>query len=245
MFLRNKKAAPSMLSPGNWITKAIDKEHANVLQIGSNDGKTRDPLFKIMKERNHWKGFFVEPVPYLFERLKNNYLTLGRSERFQFSNSAVNEGTEEYFYYVDKHAKYVIPNLPEWYDQIGSFNRDHILEHMEGKFEPFIKKVKIRGIKLSDLISQFNINQIDLLHLDTEGYDWLILSQLDLKRYQPTVILYEHKHLNDKDYDHSLKYLSALYDVFQFKNDCLCLHREKHEMTASEIANLSGITQVI
>jgi len=234
-----------MLSPASWITKAIHNEQANVLQIGSNDGKTRDPLFRIMAERNQWKGLFVEPVPYLFERLKKNYLNLDRPERFQFSNQAVNKGSEEDFYYVDNHAKYVIPDLPEWYDQIGSFNREHILGHMEGKVEPFIQKIKIRGIKLSDLLKQYNLDRLDLFHLDTEGYDWLILSQLDLKKHQPIVILYEHKHLNDKDYHDSLKRLSVLYDVFQFKNDCLCLHRDKHGLTVSDLASLRRISQVV
>lgn len=239
----NRKIEPLLKIPSGWITKAINKEQVNVLQIGSNDGKTRDPIFRIMKDKSHWKGFFVEPVPYLFERLKENYLKLENPQRFQFSNQAVNHGLEEDFYYVDKHAKYVIPNLPEWYDQIGSFNKDHILRHMEGKFEPFIQRMRIKGTTLSELMGNFDIDRIDLFHLDTEGHDWQILSQLDLKRYQPTVILYEHKHLDIEEYHYSLKHLSGMYDVFRFKNDFLCLHREKHELTVSDIACLKRITQ--
>ncbi|MBK7697246.1 MAG: FkbM family methyltransferase [Saprospiraceae bacterium] len=37
---------------------------------------------------------------------------------------------------------------------------------------------------------------IDLLHIDTEGYDWEILKQLRLAKYFPRPIIFEHKHLS-------------------------------------------------
>lgn len=188
---RGKPDSVSFLT--KWITKALGNKSVTFLQIGSNDGKTRDPIFDLISKHKKWRGIFVEPVPYLFERLKKNYLSLGHPDRFLFFNGAVNEGINQDFYFVDEHAKYVIPNLPEWYDQIGSFNKEHIITHMDGILEPFIKSIKIKGITLPALMSDFAVSQVDLLHVDTEGYDWKILCQLDLEKYQPAIILYEHK----------------------------------------------------
>ena len=36
-----------------------------------------------------------------------------------------------------------------------------------------------------------------MIVIDTEGYDLEILRQLDLIRFKPDLIVYEHKHLNE------------------------------------------------
>jgi|GEM_PF-6076561 len=90
---------------------------------------------------------------------------------------------------------------------------------MEGVLEPFIRNSEIKGISLPELINDFDLRQLDLLHIDTEGYDWKILSQLDLGKIQPTVIMYEYKHLNDSDIANSIDRLSQKYELFRFKND--------------------------
>src|SRR5207245_6466419 len=43
-----------------------------VVQIGSNDGVANDPINESLRARR-WSGVLVEPIPYLFERLRANY----------------------------------------------------------------------------------------------------------------------------------------------------------------------------
>ena len=238
LFSKKALAEPTTFNTSfltHWIRKAFCKKAVTFLQIGSNDGMTRDPIFQLISRNNIWCGLFVEPVPYLFERLKKNYSSVNNPSRLQFFNGAVNEGVNQIFYFVDEHAKYVIPNLPEWYDQIGSFSKEHIISHMEGILEPFIRKSEIKGISLHELINDFELRQLDLLHIDTEGYDWKILSQLDFEKIQPTVIMYEYKHLKDSDIASSIDRLSQKYELFRFKNDFICFHREKHALTKKVI----------
>lgn len=218
-----------------WISKAFCKKTVTFLQVGSNDGVTRDPIYRLINQNSSWSGLFVEPVPYLFERLKKNYSSVNNPGRLQFFKGAINEGVNQNFYFVDEHAKYVIPNLPEWYDQIGSFSKEHILSHIEGILDPFIRSSEIKGISLPELINHFELSQLDLLHIDTEGYDWKILSQLDLEEIQPTVILFEYKHLKDSEIASSIDRLSQKYELFRFKNDFICFHREKHSLTKNGI----------
>ena len=45
---------------------------ATLVQIGANDGIVDDPLREFLL-RGLWRGVLVEPVPYLFERLRRNY----------------------------------------------------------------------------------------------------------------------------------------------------------------------------
>ncbi|OLE96238.1 MAG: hypothetical protein AUG75_22840 [Cyanobacteria bacterium 13_1_20CM_4_61_6] len=51
--------------------------HAFFVEIGSNDGEQHDHLRPFILSRP-WRGIMVEPVPYVFERLRTNYEAYGR-----------------------------------------------------------------------------------------------------------------------------------------------------------------------
>lgn len=210
------------LNPSYWIRKIIKNPTATVVQIGSNDGCFGDPIRNVILKRKNWKALFVEPVPYLYKRLCENY---GDNKRFRFINAAVNEGVAADFYWVNPSANLHIKNLPPWYDQLGSFDREHILKHLNGVLEPYIEKTIIRGITLSELFSTGNIKKIDLLHIDTEGYDWKILSQLNLERYTPTMIIYEHNHLTDAEKIRSIEHLNDVYTMYSIGRDIIAIHK--------------------
>lgn len=63
--------------PSYWKFDILDayanyKDDIKFVQIGSNSGMHDDPIYKYIR-KNGWQGVLVEPVPYLFEELKNNY----------------------------------------------------------------------------------------------------------------------------------------------------------------------------
>ncbi len=205
-----------------WIEKLGNQKPWNVVQIGANDGKTKDPLHKAVLKNHQWTVLFVEPVPYLFEKLKAHYPAL---QRFKFENSAINEGSLQEFYWVDKKAKFILGHLPEWYDQLGSFDRDHINKHLNGTLEPFIVSQKIQGITLQTLFDKHQIHQIDFLRIDCEGYDWKILRQLDLGKFKPYLILMEIKHLSIEELKSTISFLSRDYHIYQFEGDFMCFSR--------------------
>ena len=205
-----------------WIDAVFNNSNIQVVQIGSNDGKSKDPLFDLITKNTKWQALFVEPVPYLFEKLKANY---GDHNRFIFEKVAINDGSRQSFYSVKEEAKSHIPDLPVWYDQLNSFDKENILKHLDGILEPYIEEMEIEGITLQQLLNRNKITKIDLLHIDTEGYDWKILSQLDLKKYLPTVILYEHRHISNNEKQASLSFLKRKYRIFNIGGDFICLRK--------------------
>lgn len=196
---------------------------AQIVQIGSNDGMQGDPLFEVLKSRPNWKALFVEPVPYVFERLIANY---GDSPNYRFCNAAINNGERMTFYYVDSSANEHLANLPFWYDQLGSFNRDHIVNHLDGILEPYILEASVDGCSLADLFSKYSVSSIDLLHIDTEGYDWKILSQLNLSEITPTMILFERAHLSKTDKIEAVAFLKNDYFLYHYGMDALAIHKK-------------------
>jgi len=206
-----------------WLEKYLPVGEAMIVQIGSNDGKTGDPIFYLLNKRKKWNAIFVEPVPYLFERLIQNY---NSDPRFIFENVAINDGTEQVFYSVKQEAKKKFPDLPIWFDQLGSFDKENILKHLNGKLKPFIEENKLKGMTLTNLLSKNTVNSIDLLHIDTEGYDWKILSQLTLAEFKPSIILIEHMHLVKSEKKQSIEFQLKDYYIFDFGEDFLSIRKD-------------------
>lgn len=218
-------------NPTYWIAKILKDREAVVVQIGSNDGVTGDPIHNLLLRKQEWNALFVEPVPYLFDRLKRNY---SGDPRFKFENSVVNDGSNITFYWVAENAKASIPGLPDWYDQLGGFDRAHITRHIP-ELEAHIEMANLSGITLDHLFEKHDIAVLDLLHIDTEGADFKILSQLDLKTRTPKIILYERKHLSKEEEDASILFLKDRYVLYNLGADILAVERGAHKTMQSTL----------
>lgn len=165
------------------------------VKVGANDGITGDPFSDLLLANAKWKGLLIEPVPYCFERLQS---TFHDAKRFTLERVAIGvEVGESTFYYVDEKAEESIPNLPSWYDQLGSFNKDHILKHLHGALEPFIIACNVEVLPLTDVLKRNGIQKIHLLHIDTEGHDYEVLKTVNFADEEPNAIYVEHRHLPD------------------------------------------------
>ncbi|MEL6863364.1 MAG: FkbM family methyltransferase [Bacteroidota bacterium] len=218
--------------PAYWFDQLLGDRDAYLVQIGSNDGKTGDPLYPLLQKHSNWRGLFVEPVPYSFEKLKANYPD---PNRFRFENVAINEGQSLTFYWVDSKAKEALPDLPYWFDQLGSFDKNHILKHFDGALAPFMRSAELEGLSLPQLLSRNEVAHIEVLHIDTEGYDWKILSQLDQERYTPQFILYEYNHLSEAERKASFDFLKEKYVLFNLGIDILALNRSFGEEVVGQM----------
>ncbi len=187
---------PSTDDAASALAKLFDQKPAVVVHVGSNDGVQGDPIADLIRTNTEWQVLFIEPLPHLFRRLVANY---PHSSRFRFENVAVSDKKERRpFYYVSDEIKNARGDVPFWYDQLGSFNKNHI-STANVDFEPFITSELVRCEPLRDILARNRITKIDVLHIDTEGYDYEILKQLDLEANPPHAILYEHKCLSPED----------------------------------------------
>jgi FkbM family methyltransferase len=186
-------------SKGNECLRSFCLDLSRILpnpvfvKIGANDGVTGDPCSDILLANLNWRGLLIEPVPDCFDRLKANFKDAGR---FSWEQVAVGSAEGEItFFYVDPKANQSLPSLPVWFDQLGSFDRNHIVKHLDGVLEPFILERKVPVWPLSALLKKSNIQEVHLLHIDTEGYDYEVLKTLDFSLHAPLSIFIEHKHV--------------------------------------------------
>jgi FkbM family methyltransferase len=173
------------------------------VQIGSNDGKKGDPLNHLVLKYS-LSGILVEPVPYIFQRLLNNYKD---QKNLIFENSAIGNPGEQLKFYRLKQT----PGLPAWHEQLGSFRRDVVMRHQYAiaDIEEIILEEDISVISFEELMTKHGVLTVSLLHIDTEGYDFEILKSINFTKYTIENILFENSHLSSEEYEACIKYLKA------------------------------------
>ena len=189
------------------------KRNVFFVQVGSNTGSEGDPIHDLIISHSRWSGMFIEPVKYAFDKLKGNY---GEASRFIFENVAISTKTEaRKFFYVGEAAKTnLAEQIPSWYDQLGSFDKNHIIKHLNGVLEPYIIEEEVECMSLAQILAKHQVTSVDLLHIDTEGFDYEVLKQINFEEHQPAVVLYEHQHLSVQDRINAEKLLTLRgYDL--------------------------------
>ena len=196
------------------------KPNAVVVQIGSNDGVSNDPLHDAIKTHRGWRCVFVEPVPWLIDKCRCAY---GSDKRFMYVNAAINDGTPAPFFFVDALARVERPDLPDFVLQLGSFNERHILGYNNGVLAPYVRSLNVVGLSWAQLVEQTGAWPVDILHIDAEGYDWKILSQVDLSIDPPKIILFEVEHLKPAELQQAVTALSERYSVVRMGGDIMAV----------------------
>ena len=201
------------------------KTQLKFVKVGANDGLTGDPCSQHFLDNAAWEGYFIEPVPYLYQNLCNNF---SGDPRFHFCNLAIsNESGYISFYYFDPLLAVKYPEVAEWYHQLGSFSRDHIIKNSDSRFESYILERKVRTSTLDDFFEEKKITSIDFLQIDVEGHDFKVLQSMSLDRIKPLSILIEHKHIENKSKRQMVKLLKKNgYRLFDCGCDFFCLNKK-------------------
>jgi FkbM family methyltransferase len=207
--------------------------------IGANDGVSNDPLFKWINGAN-LKGLLVEPLPDVFEKLK---ATHAANKNVRFANYAITPDAQTLPFYrlrkdYGKHARFELKKAC-FDDRLSSFSIPCILKHVgyDGPWEDIIEKIDIPCTTFDALCREFAIPQVDILQIDAEGFDSKILLSIDLGKYAPKLICYEHVNLDEKSHTAALEYV-VKQDYFwtQDRYNVIAVRREIAEAWQSEYA---------
>ena len=178
-----------------WLARVFNGRRGVVfLQIGANDGMSDDSIYPFV-QANDWRGVLVEPVGHLFDRLVANY---AGAEGLAFEKKALLEKDGKVTFY---RLKETTDPMPGWYDQIGSLKLDVILSHRSSipNIADYLVEEEVEGVCFTTLMASHGLKSVDLILIDTEGYDLNILRTIDFQRFRPELIIYEDKHLSIPD----------------------------------------------
>lgn len=173
------------------------------VQIGAFDGRMLDPVFGWVRAHG-WRGLLVEPQPRYFAELVENY---EGAEGLEFRQVAVGARRETRPFYTVAEG----PEVPEWVGMLSSFDRETLLSHREffPEIDSFLRSEEIECVALNDLLGEADADHIDLLQIDVEGYDDELVLNLDLERFAPSIVRFEHAHLTEDRHDACVERLVA------------------------------------
>lgn len=157
------------------------KEKIILLQIGDNDGSDNffmeDPVRDLIKNNDKIFATLVEPQKVEFNNLKKNYE--GYEHRVEFINVAISNQNQKVKLYKNTH-------------QNGTTGHSSLLLRQNETNTIFDEQSYeiVDGVTVSELMSNKNPD-IDILVIDTEGYDMEIIKQFISEEIYPNVIYFE------------------------------------------------------
>ncbi len=89
----------------------------------------------------------------------------------------------------------------------ASFDREHLRKHGIPASETVVQRVPCHTVESA--LRTAGMQQVDLLQIDAEGYDWPIIRSIDFTRLQPRILRFEYRHMPARDADACLALLAA------------------------------------
>ena len=210
----------STLNLENLIEKLFKNNIKQLIQIGANDGSRFDILNKFIK-RNKTNSILIEPIKKNFLELKKNYKKI-RCVKLENCAISVNNEISFLFKVDEKFLKFYDNHIPG----ITSFNKDHLIKH--GVKKKHISKEEVKSKSIKNIIKKNKLKRLDLLFIDTEGYDGkIVLDFLKIGLFYP-IIIFEYIHIDNKTFEKVVKKLkSKKYKFFPVNENIVCLPNNK------------------
>lgn len=172
------------IDPANDIVRAFAAQSSadvSVVQIGANDGSTGDFWSGAIRGRG-WPALLVEPHPETFKKLQLFYQNQSNARLLNFAIGT--DETESPLYYVPDNSL------------VASFRKDHVERYANKPTD--VRSVIVKSVSIARLCEENGVQKIDLLAIDTEGYDAEIIQTIDFSETRIQAILFETTHLSDE-----------------------------------------------
>ena len=160
--------------------------------IGAHSGIWLTSLLEKYKEQSI---LLVEPVPHNIQQLKEN---ISKYKDIKIETSAVSSKNEvKKFYFVKPESVKTLGK--HWASGIGSFDKQHILNHKNKRFtveNSDIDEIEIQYLTFTDLVNKYSITSIEMLQIDVEGAEYQILNSIDFIKISIQKIIFEFKHFD-------------------------------------------------
>lgn len=189
------------------------------VSIGANDGVKNDHLNSFIF-KYQWKGILIEPMPDNFAKLRTNFKD---RQNLVLENIGIAEskGVLDFYYIKD-----ILPTEPDWYDQVGSFDKETFYKNIAvvPSLQERVGVASIPTDRLENVLAKNDLKQIDLVMIDTEGYDYKILKSIDIEKVKPQIIIFEYEWLTNYETKEAVKLLEgAGYRTILNGIDCIAI----------------------
>ena len=244
-FARKLKSDPFLIANWRWIEETrilhddlfealllktfVDRSDPVFLQIGANTGTGRQDVYNCIKKTNI-KTILVEPQPDVFEQLKENYKNIYNVEVINVALGEKNE--KRMMYRLSDEAKKYHNKVAGFGNCVASFDRNHVVEcflkntTIEGgsmDCDKLLERLEVDCVTFDGLLERFGLSQVDVVMIDTEGFDYAILKMMFASQCFPDVVKFEHAYLGSHKRDAWNLLYSLSYRMVLCENDTIAI----------------------
>jgi FkbM family methyltransferase len=176
-------------------------DEAHVLEVGAMDGVRFDQLHLHIVRRK-WRAIVVEPLPDMFQLLRDNY---SRYPWVKCVNAAIAEQSGSLSMFRVNPEEATKRGIGQWVVGITSALKGPVLTYLND----IVSEETVKALTFNDFVRKYSVEKIDVLQIDTEGYDWKILQQIDLYKWNIGLIQIEIINLMPCDRSRVFSYLGA------------------------------------
>jgi FkbM family methyltransferase len=158
------------------------------LEIGTCDFQTLGYLTDL-----GWKGIMIEPIPKYYQSLTSQSL----HPNCYYINAAIDwkEGERKMYMASDEQ----IQKLPYSVGMSSFFPKPDILS----------EEIMVKTLTLDKVFNICNVERVDFLKIDAEGYDYEIIKMFPFDKFKPTHVKVEKEHMDDVMLADTLTILSS------------------------------------
>jgi len=176
---------------------SLTQPESTLVQIGAYDGQTDDPASEYILT-GKMKCLLVEPIESSFRKLERVYAGLPNVQLLQ---AAIGHSDGSMIMYKVRQGSQS-DSIPT--GGLASFDRAHLLKHSIR--EDDIEQVNVPCLTLKSLLAKSGLERIDILQIDTEGFDAEVIGMALALDVPPACINFENLHM-------SLEVKAGLYDL--------------------------------
>ncbi|MGL3827281.1 FkbM family methyltransferase [Candidatus Pelagibacter communis] len=200
MFFINLIDLKNKLTVINFFKKRLNNKSVYVFDIGAHKGETIDLFCKNLNVKTIYS---FEPNINLFKKLKSKKKY--SSDNIKLFNIGFGKKTETKYLNIFEDTSSSTLNILN--KNTEYFKRKEKLFSLFQKKEIFLaKKQSVKISNFSEFISEKLLDQIDILKIDTEGYEYNILSGINTNDFKKIKFIYFEHHYDlmiNKGYKYS------------------------------------------
>jgi FkbM family methyltransferase len=192
----SERSVQVVLSLVSSVANSNEKAAPYFVVIGACDGRRFDTITPWLHRIPRARAILVEPIPWLARELRINY---SDERRFAIETVAIADHTgRRPIKAVSERAikSKLVPDFARGLSSITDrnlisgkdfFGRANVVPEIMDNVEI----LNVECVTLKDLLCKHRVQAIDVLVIDSEGYDWNIIKQFDFSRYRPIIIKME------------------------------------------------------
>ncbi len=207
------------------LLTSLNNEDFTVVQVGANlglDGTLNDPIKKFILNNPQIKGILIEPMNEYLEVVKEIY---SKNKNLNYENIAIGREVGNLKLLRFKPG---ISYNKGYYDGLATLKENRVEElrsrAKRDNTESYLEEINVPVFPAIYLKQKYNLSNIEILQVDTEGFDLIVIESFFSAGIFPIIVNFEYTELTEFELNKGLNmFKNYKYELYHNGSDILAI----------------------